>query len=214
MSKVTFHGLPAWVGAIHGPTVCDFWTSDPAQLKWDRSLMSTIDLAHTPSAALAGKIQLAQIDADDFPTAGGRTTIGPLFPGGRQIGALWVSEAYLQRLGGRAPVVQAGAYDYEFMAVQYLGEHGDRRFNGYHAHLRQTNGALSLVDIWNGGTGASGAKPAGSWWIDLAADADPNAPPLAVGATGPLFLESKRAKQLTLIDTKVPPFSGGFELAA
>src|ERR1044071_4082143 len=75
MSKVTFYGLPAWVGAIHGSTVCDWWDRDPGQLGWDRSLIHTIDLAKSTAAGLAGQIAIGDIEVDDHISAGGRTTI-------------------------------------------------------------------------------------------------------------------------------------------
>lgn len=216
MTKVTFHGLPAWVGAIHGPTVCDWWNQDPAQVKWNRSLINTIDLAKTPSAALAGRITPAEIEVDDFTAHGGRTTIGPIFPGGTMIGACWVSDNYLTRLGGRlqAGIPSGGSgHAYEYMTIQYFGEQGNRRFLGYHARLTQAQNHLSLVEIWNPGTGAGAARPAGSWWLDLAASADPNTPPLVVGTPAALFLESAAAGHLTMIETKIPPYRGGFATA-
>ncbi|MEO7729442.1 MAG: hypothetical protein ABIY55_00610, partial [Kofleriaceae bacterium] len=184
MSKVTFHGLPAWVGAIHGSTVCDWWDSEPASVKWDRSLMHTVDLAMTPSAVTAGHIQVAQVEVDDFQESGGRTTIGPRWPGGASIGACWLSESYLARLGKPLPGVPSGGggHAYEYMTIQYLeGEQGNRRFYGFHAQLVQVQNQLSLVDVWNPGTGAGTGKPAFRWWLDLAANADPGTPALVAG---------------------------------
>jgi hypothetical protein len=218
MTKVTFHGLPAWVGAIHGPTTCDWWTSDPAQLKWDRSLLHPIDLAMTPSAAAASRIPVAQIDVDDAASAGGRTTIGPLFPGGAMMGAIWVSDGYLARLGGKLAVaVPAGVpgHDYEWRLVQYFdGEHGNRRFYGFHANVLQVQHQLSLVEVWNPGTGTTGVKPAGTWWIDLGADADPSVPPLQPGKPGPVFLTRGMVGHMTLIEPKSPPYRGSFPVDA
>src|SRR5258708_11143568 len=99
MSKVTFYGFAAWVGAIHGPTICEWWERDPSQLAWDRSLHHKVDLARTSSAALAGHIAVSEVEVDDHTGNGGRTTIGPLWPGGNTIGACWVSEGYLARNG-------------------------------------------------------------------------------------------------------------------
>jgi hypothetical protein len=212
MTKLMFHGSAAWVGGIHGPTTCDWWPRDPAQLKWDRSLLRTIDLAMTPSAALAGRIAVAQIEVDDHTMNGGRTTIGPLWPGGASIGACWVSENYLAKLGSTpSPPAAGGGHDYESMTIHYFdGEQQNRRFNGYHAVLRQVKAPLSLVEIWNPGTGAGGAKAAGTWWLDLNAVADPNTPPLVPGKPGALFLEARAASQISLFDGKTPPYRGGF----
>ena len=213
MSKVTFQGLPAWVGAIHGPTVCDWWSTDPAKSSWDRSLLNTIDLAMTPSAAIAGRIQVAQIEVDDGTASGGHTTIGPMWPGGAMIGGCWVSDLYLGKLGGKLTTAARSAsfpgHDYEWIAVQYFGgEQQNRRFHGLHANVLQTQGSLSLVELWNPGTGAT-AKPAGRWWLDLGAGADHTTSALAPNQPGPLFLDRPTIAHTTLIDPKNPPFRGG-----
>jgi hypothetical protein len=208
MSKVTFYGLPAWVGAIHGPTVCEWWDSDPDPLKWDRSLLRRIDLANTPSAALAGQIPVSQVEVDDHATRGGRTTIGPRWPGGTMIGALWVSESYLAANRLTAP-------GHEFQLVQYFdGEQQNRRFYGFQASVLQTQNQLSLVQLWHPGTGAGTAPPAGTWWLDLSASADPNTPPPSAGQPAPLYLDARAASQLVTTDPKIPTYVGTFPFPA
>jgi hypothetical protein len=218
MSKVTFYGLPAWVGAIHGPTICQWWRHDPAQLSWDRALLATVDLARTPSAALAGHIQVSEIEVDDHVGRGGRTTIGPLWPGGTAIGACWVSDQYLARTGVSAQAtVPPGAtgHGHEYMMIHYFdGEHGNRRFHGFHARLLQQHGQLSLVELWHPGTGAGPAQPAGSWWLDLGASADPGTPPLATNQPAPVFLDASTVGGIKMINPKLPPYLGAFPLAA
>ena len=207
MSKVTFYGLPAWVGAIHGSTVCEWWDRDPSQLGWDRSLIHTIDLAKSTAAGLAGQIAIADIEVDDHISAGGRTTIGPLWPGGNNIGAVWVSDSYLARNALAAP-------GDELRVVHYFGgEHGNRRFHGFQARVLQTQGQLSLVALWHPGTGAANASPAGTWWLDLGADADPATPPPSASQTGPIYLDTKASAQLVTFEPKLPPYRGGFALA-
>ena len=205
MSKLTFYGLPAWVGAIHGSTVCDWWDRDPGQLGWDRSLIHTIDLAKSTAAGLAGQIAIGDIEVDDHISAGGRTTIGPLWPGGNTIGGCWVSDSYLTRNKLVAP-------GDELRVVQYFGEQGNRRFHGFQARVLQTQGQLSLVQLWNPGTAAATASPAGTWWLDLAADADPATPPPSANQTGPLYLDTKASAQLVTFEPKLPPYRGGFAL--
>jgi hypothetical protein len=215
MSKVTFYGLPAWVGAIHSPTVCEWWDRDPSQLGWDRSLLHRVDLARTSSAALAGHLAVADIEVDDHSTSGGRTTIGPLWPSGSTIGACWVSEGYLARNGLTPPGVPPGhsGHGHEFTVVQYFdGEQQNRRFHGFQAELLQTQNHLSLVQLWHPGTGAGIAKPAGTWWLDLATDADPSTPGLSPNRPAPLYLDTQATKRLTIVDPKIPPFKGGFAL--
>ena len=207
MSKVTFYGLPAWVGAIHGPTICEWWDRDPSQLDWDRTRLHRVDLAKTSSAALAGHIAISDVEVDDHTSSGGRTTIGPLWPGGDPIGACWVSEGYLTR-NGLTPS------SHEFQLVQYFdGEQQNRRFYGFQANMLQQQSNLSLVQLWNPGTGATGAPPAGAWWLDLDTHADPSAPALAPNQPAPLYLDTQMARRLVTLDPKVPPFRGGFALA-
>ena len=211
MSKVTFYGSPAWVGAIHSPTICDWWNADPAQLDWDRSLLHTVDLAKTPSAASAGHIKVSQIEVDDHTRSGGRTTIGPMWPGGTSIGACWVSDHYLARTGAKAPPVAANHHNYEHTTVHYFdGEQNNRRFHGFHASVVKAHGPLSLVEIWNPGTGTGSGKPAGSWWLDLAADTDPSTPPPSPGNAGPLYLDAAKLSHLALFTPKFPPYVGTF----
>ena len=207
MSKVTFYGLPAWVGAMHGATVCDWWERDPASIGWDRAQLHTVDLAKSTAAAMAGQIAVAQVEVDDHSSAGGRTTIGPLWPGGNTIGACWVSDSYAAKNRITAP-------DHELQVVQYFGgEQGNRRFHGFQGRVLQTQGPLSLVQLWHPGTGASSAAPAGSWWLDLGAVADATMPVPAVNQTGALYLDTKATSQLVTFDPKLPPFRGSFALA-
>jgi hypothetical protein len=213
MSKVTFYGLPAWVGAIDSLTVCEWWDRDPTQLNWDRSLLHKVDLANTPSAALAGRITVAQVEVDDHTRNGGQTTIGPLWPGGAAIGACWVSETYLTSHGLIPPSARPGpgGHGHEFTVVQYFdGEQGNRRFHGFQANLLQQQNNLSLVQIWNPGTGAGPAQPAGAWWLDLTADTDPTTPSLTLNQPSPLYLDARTASNLAMAGPKIPPFQGSF----
>ncbi|TMQ27879.1 MAG: hypothetical protein E6J90_01485 [Deltaproteobacteria bacterium] len=213
MTKVTFYGLPAWVGAIHGPTVCEWWDRDPSQLSWDRTQLHQLDLSKTPSAALAGRIPVADVEVDDHRTNGGRTTLGPRWPGGAMVGACWVSEGYLTRNGLTPPGARPGpgGHGHEFTFVQYFdGEQGNRRFYGMQANLLQQQHNLSLVQIWHPGTGAGAAHPAGTFWLDLNSDADPSTSPLSPNQPAPLYLDASAASNLAMIDPKLPPYSGSF----
>jgi hypothetical protein len=212
MSKVMFYGTPAWVGAIEGPTVCQWWSSDPAQLNWDRALLNTVDLSMTPSAAIAGRIKVSEIEVDDHTGSGGRTTIGPMFPSGTSIGACWVSDSYMVKTARKAAGVTNGN-SYEYMTIQYFdGEQQNRRFYGFQANLVQTKGDLSLVQIWNPGTGSGTAAPAGTWWLDLTADADPATPALVPNKPAALFLDVRTVRQMTTFETKLPRYQGAVAL--
>lgn len=212
MTKVTFYGSPAWVGAIQSPTICDWWNNDPAQLNWDRTLLNTVDLSKTPSAAMAGRIKSTQIEVDDHTGIGGRTTIGPLWPSGASIGACWISDGYIAKASGKSKAAVSTS-SYEYMTIQYFdGEQQNRRFYGFHANVLQVNAGLSLVELWNPGTGSSGGPPAGSWWLDLAANADPNTPGLSPGKPGAVFLEAPTVRQLTTFEVKLPRYLGSLAL--
>jgi hypothetical protein len=179
-------------------------------------LLYSVDLAKTPSAAIAGYIKVDEIDVDDHVTNGGRTTIGPLWPGGTVIGACWVSDSYLAKLGHRRPSLAIGGdgHAYEYTVIRYFGgEQQDRRFHGFHANLLQTHNHLSLVEIWHPGTGAGAAKPHGPWWLDLTAHADPSTPPLTPNQPGALHLDSKAARTLPMSYVKLPQYTGEFALA-
>lgn len=213
MTKVTFHGSPAWVGAIQSPTICEYWNNDPAQLNWDRKLLNMVDLSNTPSAALAGRIKSSQIEVDDHVGNGGRTTLGPMFPSGASIGACWIADNPIAHSPAKVRPTVANTNSYEYMTIQYFdNEHGNRRFHGFHANVLQVNGGLSLVQIWNPGTGASGGPPAGTWWLDLTASAEPSTPALSPGKPGALFLEVATVRQMTTFDVKLPRNQGAMAL--
>ena len=109
------------------------------------------------------------------------------------------------------PTAPSDAYDYELTAhVYWGGELGDRRFEGFHADVLGTNGPLTQLAIWHGGTGKTGAPPAGVWWLDLAQVAIPPGAgvPAVGGAPGPVYLDSKTKQLLGLREPKRPPGLG------
>src|SRR6478609_2850902 len=96
MTRSVFYGFPAFVGSITGPTTCSFWTDDPAQIGWN-SPQVTVDLSKNPEAVRRGAITEAQVQADDHALlgTGGMTRIGPMFPGGAMIGAVYLEQAFI-----------------------------------------------------------------------------------------------------------------------
>ena len=62
------------------------------------------------------------------------------------------------------------------------------------------------------GTGNAGVAPAGTWWLDLAATAEPSTPALSVNKPGGLFLELATVRQLTTFDLKLPKSQGAVAL--
>lgn len=220
MTRTVFYGFGAFIGSIRGATRCEWWAEDPTSLQWATAALITTDLGKNVSAARAGTIPIADIEVDDHRIDGGLTTAGPLFPAGATIGAIWLSEGYWQSLGGVKPQRLAGTlandyHDYELTSVQcWDGELDDRRFYGFHAHIKATAPPnLTLVEIWNPGTAKTSPKPAGEWWLDLDKAAHPIAPGLtaiaAGGAqTGALFLDEATTKSLALLRPKLPVWLG------
>ena len=218
MTRTVFFAFGAYVSAITGPRVCTWWPDQPSALKWDPALAIPTDLAATPRAAASNAISADQIQCDDHRVDGGLTSIGPLFPGGATIGAIWLAEGYYQSLGGNKPPRQPGqapypCRDYELQENVYWGDpRGDKRFYGFHAEIVGTpQGGLVLVDVWNAGTSlVAGMPPAGRWWIDLATSSDPSSTTIAIGGAqqGALFLEATLAQTLALRGPKRPPNLG------
>lgn len=221
MTKTVFHAFSAFVGSVTGRTTCSFWTDDPASsaINWDPSKMVSVDLSKTPSAARAKQITWADVQVDDYPMSGGLTTIGPLFPGGQTIGAVWLSETYMKKIGLATTRKPAHAHDHELRSIVYDGDpkYGDRRFQGFHAKVvgapaTAAGQQLTRLQIWNAGAGKAGGH-SGTWWLDLDDIADVAESDVgAKGAPeGSLYLDSGK-KQIYLAGggtgPKLPPSSG------
>ena len=180
MTRTVFYGLPAFVGTITGPTTCSFWPDDPAHFRWAPHMQIAIDLGKNPHAARTGKIQIAEIEADDYIgyAHGGLTKIGPMWPGGTMNGAVWVESNHWDKLGGKGhqpPRVPSGhtIQQYELTSVLYWdGDLKGRRFQGVHAEIHSVQGPLALTSIWNPGTSHKG-PPIGTYWLDLSTVAHP-----------------------------------------
>lgn len=218
MTRTVFYGFGGFVGTINGLSTCTWWSDDPQSLKWANSALIPVDLSKNPTAVRNKQIQIADIQVDDHRVDGGRNTVGPLWPVGSTIGQIWLSESYYATLSNRPPRQPASApndaYDYELETILYWdGDLAGRRFYGFHAKLLKEQGPLSLVQIWNAGTGkVPGQPPAGTWWLDLNAVAhprDPIATQISSSLTeGALFLDSDTVKSLALIGPKRPPLFG------
>lgn len=210
--RIVFHLYGAYVGQLNGVTKVGWWPSDPLGLYgpvFDTTRVVPCDLSMTPSAARQGLITPQQIQCDNYRSEGGLNGIGPRFPGGQMIGPMWLSDLYAQTIGSPA-YATAGMYDYEQMMTMYFErELGDRTFIGFHARIVQTQGSLSLVEIWNGGTAQSSTAPAGRWWLDVAAVSDPTYTTISpTNPVGALFLDRDTVGQLPLFWPKKPPGYG------
>lgn len=215
-TRIVFYGFGAFVGAIRGPTQCDWWPDDPARLNFAPSALVPTDLAKNPMAARSGAISVADIQCDDHRTDGGLTAVGPRFPQGSTVGAIWLSESYWSSLGAKQPprAVTKDAHDYELTSILYLdGPMKGRRFYGVHAKVVGTQGPLTRVELWHAGRAkVPGERPAGAFWMDLAQVAhpiEPGATQIGAGQVeGALFLEDTTSRQVTLMSPKLPPGSG------
>src|SRR4051812_27230510 len=99
MSRTTFYGFGAYVGALNGLTKCAWWDDDPAGVyNFAPAALVPVDLSQNLAAARAGTISYKDIQVDDHRQDGGSTTIGPFFPTGTMIGACWLSDTYYQSL--------------------------------------------------------------------------------------------------------------------
>jgi hypothetical protein len=216
MSRSVFHGVGAYIGVLYSETRCKFWSDEPGKLSWDHKALIEIDLAKSPTAARAGRIKVDDIDVDDHDIYGGMTKIGPLFPDGKTIGACWITEDAWRRSTGRALDPNPDCHDYELKHVLYWsGPLAKRRFQGFHAEITSEKGTHALVTLWHAGQSkVPGARPAGTWWIDLDADAMPIEPgftTIGVGAhpkVGALFLDLRHAHTIQMRGPKLPPFTG------
>ncbi len=217
MSFVKFYGFAAWVGALHSETACSVWMADPIAGGWSAAALVDIDLGMTPSGVRTGRIKVADVTVDDHLSDGGLTMIGPRWPGGAMIGGLWLASRVWDGLGAKQPPFpppRAGGRGYEYTSIQYFdNEQGNRRFYGFHGRISGTQGPLTRVDLWNPGTSAANpVTPAGSWWIDLAASADPNHTQInPKQPDGAVFLDAATVTATPLItQPKLPVLKGSF----
>jgi len=196
MSRSVFYGFPAFVGSFTGPTTCTFWTDDPAQIGWT-SPQVPVDLSKNPDAVRRGAIAEPDVQADDHASlgTGGMTKIGPMFPGGTMIGAVYLQESYMPSKGLAPP----GPRPYEWCTIQYYASEPapltSRRFHGFHAQILSVTSGISMVSVWARGTSSiPGQAPMGTWPIDLNRWAHPVGPGVTQIATpgqaGALFLDA------------------------
>jgi len=217
-NRTLFFGFGAWVGSLKGVSTCGFWAEDPVVAKWQPAALIDVDLAMTPQAHRAGTIPIANIQVDDHTTNAtpGRTQIGPLWPSGTTIGAVWLSETYYNSLATKPPRVPAGTLCQPYELTSALewattGELSERRFYGTHAEIVSVNGALALVRVWHPGTSGEPKSNPVTAWIDLAQSASPTSDGLSkigtgspVGSVGALFIDNITAGQLQLRGPKLP----------
>lgn len=217
MSRSVFYGFGAFVGSITGPTACSFWTDDPAVIGFTAPQIP-VDLAKNPEAVRRGVITEADVQADDHASVGtgGQTKLGPMFPGGAMIGAVYLQESYMTSKGLAPP----GPRPYEWCTIQYYASEPapltNRRFYGFHAQILSVTAGISMVSLWaRGMSSIPGQAPMGTWPIDLARWAPPLGPGItqisAPGQAGSLFLDAQAggAGLIQFDWPKMPKILGG-----
>jgi len=212
MSSMMFYGFAAWVGSMTSPTRCNWWPDDPNNFPtpWDPTKLIPTDLGMT----LTKSVPPASAQVDD-----GMTTIGPWWPQGATVGALFLAKPYYDGLAAgikpaRIPP-KGGGHDYEYSSVvYYAGENGNRRFNGLYARVAAISGTLTQLQIWNPGTGNTAAPAAGTWWIDLRASTDPASSAInatsPVNTTGSIYIDTGTLATINIQQPKIPPYKGTF----
>ena len=218
-TRSIFYGFGAWVGRLDGPTACAWWADDPNNLGFDQGKLIAVDLARNPAAYLKGAISMSNIQVDDAPSDGGLTKLGPTWPTGSTINGLWVESTFYDDLDHKPQFPQPfmNCHGYELTTVVYWSPDSraiQRRFWGAHCEISAEQGTLALCTIWMPGTALT-QKPAGSWWIDLATQADPLSNGFTAVGTGSapkhgaLFLDSSGMRSIAIAGPKIPPYQGG-----
>jgi hypothetical protein len=224
LARSVFYGFGAWVGRLDGPTACAFWPDDPNNLGFDPARLIAVDLAKNPAAHLAGSITRAQIQVDDAPARGGMTKIGPTWPTGATIGGVWLEAQFYGQLANKPVFPQPfiNGRGYELTTAVDWGSGAPsiaRRYWGLHCKITGEQGTLALCTLWTPGTSRT-QPPAGTWWIDLATQADPIANGLTtvgVGGAqkeGALFLSADTVRNLAIAGPKLPPYLGASPIPA
>jgi hypothetical protein len=167
--RTLFTSYPAVVGVISGLSRCSVWIDDPTSLDFDDGHLYEIDLRRNANAAITGKISWAEVEVDNHVNAGGRTTIGPLWPEGMTMGWVYISDAYMFSRGiGLDSGMALDALPHERQLVVYHPGGNDlragRRYCGFHARVVQRRGDEALVQLFPRG---QSREPHMTQWIDL-----------------------------------------------
>ena len=210
--RSVFIGTPGHLGRIDSETKCAFWVDEPVDHGFDPSLLITVDLANSPSAALAKEISWLDVEVDDCFTGPngmvGGSTLGPRWPELHLSGAIYLEHRFVETLPDRlrppCPPTGVTAYPYEYMTCVYWPQIDDpragNRYSGHHAEIIEEQGRLALVAVHPPGRSAQPDVPAVRMWIDFSSceqcDAGPGSltsiGPGAGPKTGVLFLISGR----------------------
>lgn len=214
-TSTLFYGFGAYVGRINGLRQVEWWPDAPATLGWDPQKLITTDLGRTPLAVANGEIGIDAVDVDDHLIHGGLTRIGPRYPQGEMVGAIWLSKRFYDTLPpNKQPPLQSSqdAHLYELTSVLYWnGTTPGRRFFGFRGRIVSNAGGITRVQVWHGGRGkVPNEPPKGAFDLDFAKDVDQGLTAIGSGGTqdGAIYIEDKKARELQLRSPKIPESSG------
>ena len=178
--RCVFVGTGAFLGRIDGETRCAFWPDEPSDHGFDPRRLITVDLALTPAAAAAGRIDWAAVQVDDCfagPNGAlGGSTLGPRWPEIRMEGAVYLERAFRLSLPAElrpdCPPKGTDGRACEFMTVVYAPRSDDpragKRYAGHYAEVREERGSLARVAVYPPGTSTRPGARGLTMWIDLA----------------------------------------------
>lgn len=166
--RTSFYGFGAYLARVKSQTECDVWTDDPMEHGFSAEPLA-VDLGKNVHAVLSGRLNWAAVEVDDHANLGGGTTIGPLWPEGLSVGALYLADSFLATLNQRPTSPEIDGHPYELVTVVYHetdDPRASRRYRGYHARVLERTGARALVDIFPAGS-SKVLPPLVRRWIDL-----------------------------------------------
>lgn len=150
--RSVFVGTPAFLGRIDGETRCAFWSEEPVDHDFDPGLLIEIDLALTPSAAVAKEISWERAQVDDcFSGPNGvvsGSTLGPAWPELRLGGAVYLERGSRAALSAErrpaCPPAGMRGQTFECVNVVYRPDTDDpragRRYAGHCAQILDERG--------------------------------------------------------------------------
>ena len=209
-----FQGTGGFVGRIESETRIALWPDEPADHGFDPSLLITLDLARTPSAAVRGEISFDAVEVDDCfsgPNGDVRgTTIGPRWPEIQISGALYLEQRFCERLPlalrpPLPPKFMTGR-SYEYTTVLYWPDLDDpragKRYAGHHAELLEERSWLARVAVFPQGMSENPHVAPKTMWIDLSSAEHTDAGPHSLTEIG--LGRGRKAGALYLISTGLP----------
>jgi hypothetical protein len=194
--RCVFVGTPGFLGRIDGETRCSFWAQEPVDHGFDPDLLIDVDLACTPSAAVAKEIPWEAVEVDDcFAGPNGMvsgTTLGPRWPELAITGAVYLERGFRLSLPASrrpaCPPLGLHGEPYETMTTVYWPDLDDpragRRYAGHHAEILEERGTLAHVAVHPPGRSQDPEVATVKMWIDLASPEQCDAGPESLTAIG------------------------------